>query len=168
MHFFFIKIFLVTLLFTILPFDSPILDTINIVLFTSLTLLALYSHFLAMTQQPGILPLNYASLNEHNITVRFAKLFDERDMAAITSPDYPGERLVVCRNPDLARERARKRQDLLAATEKDLAAIAAAVRRSRKPPRGARAALAWRSPRRSAPARSRGNGSSCAATRGRL
>ena len=40
-------------------------------------------------------------------------------MAAITSPDYPGERLVVCRNPDLARERARKRQDLLAATEKD-------------------------------------------------
>src|SRR4249919_2367290 len=63
-------------------------------------------------------------------------LFDKRDMAAITSPDYPGERLVVCRNPDLARERARKRQDLLAATEKDLAAIAAAVRRSRKPPRG--------------------------------
>ena len=63
-------------------------------------------------------------------------LFDERDMAAITSPDYPGERLVVCRNPDLARERARKRQDLLAATEKDLAAIAAAVRRSRKPLRG--------------------------------
>src|SRR4249920_3829853 len=63
-------------------------------------------------------------------------LFDKRDMAAITSPDYPGERLIVCRNPDLARERARKRQDLLAAIEKDLAAIAAAVRRSRKPPRG--------------------------------
>src|SRR4249919_3933600 len=41
-------------------------------------------------------------------------LFDEHDMAAITSPDYPGERLVVCRNPDLARERARKREDLLA------------------------------------------------------
>ena len=54
-------------------------------------------------------------------------LFDERDMAAITSPDYPGERLVVCRNRDLARERARKRQELLAATEKDLAVIAAAV-----------------------------------------
>ena len=63
-------------------------------------------------------------------------LFDERDMAAITSPDYPGERLIVCRNRDLARERARKREDLLAATEKDLAAIAAAVRRSRKPLRG--------------------------------
>jgi hypothetical protein len=63
-------------------------------------------------------------------------LFDARDMAAITSPDYPGERLVVCRNPDLARERARKRQDLLAATEKDLAVIAAAVRRARKPLRG--------------------------------
>ena len=63
-------------------------------------------------------------------------LFDDRDMAAITSPDYPGERLIVCRNPDLARERARKREDLLAATEKDLAVIAAAVRRARKPLRG--------------------------------
>ncbi len=63
-------------------------------------------------------------------------LFDERDMAAITSPDYPGERLMVCRNRDLARERARKREDLLAATERDLAAIAAAVRRARKPLRG--------------------------------
>ena len=63
-------------------------------------------------------------------------LFDDRDMAAITSPDYPGERLIVCRNRDLARERARKREDLLAATEKDLAIIAAAVRRARKPLRG--------------------------------
>ena len=45
-------------------------------------------------------------------------------------PTYPGERLIVCRNPDLARERARKREDLLAATEKDLAVIAAAVRRA--------------------------------------
>jgi transposase len=63
-------------------------------------------------------------------------LFDERDMAAVTSPDYPGERLIVCRNPDLARERTRKRQDLLAATEADLAVIAAAVRRARNPLRG--------------------------------
>ena len=63
-------------------------------------------------------------------------LFDQRDMAAITSPDYPGERLIVCRNPDLARERTRKRQDLLAATEADLAVIAAAVRRDRNPLRG--------------------------------
>ncbi|MGO9768210.1 MAG: IS1634 family transposase [Roseiarcus sp.] len=63
-------------------------------------------------------------------------LFDERDMAAITSPDYPGERLIVCRNPDLARERTRKRQDLLAATEDDLGAIAAAVGRARKPLHG--------------------------------
>src|ERR1700730_14864576 len=55
-------------------------------------------------------------------------LFDQRDMAAITSPDYPGERLIVCRNPDLARERTRKREDLLAATESDLAVIPAAVR----------------------------------------
>src|ERR1700736_2788854 len=63
-------------------------------------------------------------------------LFDQRDMAAITSPDYPGERLIVCRNPDLARERTRKREDLLAATEDDLAVIAAAVRRARSPLRG--------------------------------
>jgi len=64
-------------------------------------------------------------------------LFDERDMAAITSPDFPGERLIVCRNPDLARERARKREDLLAATERDLAKIAASVARQRQPLRGA-------------------------------
>ena len=63
-------------------------------------------------------------------------LFDERDMAAITSPDYPGERLIVCRNPDLARERTRKRLDLLAATERDLADIAAAVARPKRPLRG--------------------------------
>jgi hypothetical protein len=63
-------------------------------------------------------------------------LFDQRDMAAITSPDYPGERLIICRNADLARERARKRQELLAATEQDLAVIAAAVGRTRKPLRG--------------------------------
>jgi hypothetical protein len=63
-------------------------------------------------------------------------LFDQRDMAAITSPDYPGERLIVCRNPDLARERSRKRQDLLAATEADLAVVAAAVGRTRNPLRG--------------------------------
>jgi len=48
-------------------------------------------------------------------------LFDHRDMAEITSPDYPGERLVVCKNPLLAEERARKRAELLAATEKELA-----------------------------------------------
>ncbi len=56
-------------------------------------------------------------------------LFDQRDMAAITSPDYPGERLIVCRNPDLARERARKREDLLQATERDLARVVKAVSR---------------------------------------
>ena len=64
-------------------------------------------------------------------------LFDQRDMASITAPDYPGERLVVCRNPDLATERARKREDLLAATERDLARIQAAVARKRAPLRGA-------------------------------
>jgi hypothetical protein len=64
-------------------------------------------------------------------------LFDERDMAAITSPEYPDERLIVCRNPDLARERARKREDLLQVTEKDLKVIATAVGRRTKPLRGA-------------------------------
>ena len=48
-------------------------------------------------------------------------LFDDRDMADITSPEFPGERLIVCRNRALASERARKREDLLAATERDLA-----------------------------------------------
>ena len=63
-------------------------------------------------------------------------LFDQRDMAEIASPDYPGERLVVCKNPDLAAERRRKREDLLAATEKELARIKAAVERDRRPLRG--------------------------------
>jgi len=63
-------------------------------------------------------------------------LFDERDFAEITTPDYPGERLIVCRNPDLARERARKREDLLAATERDLSRIAAQVRRRHTSLRG--------------------------------
>ena len=64
-------------------------------------------------------------------------LFDDRDMAAVTSPDFPGERLIVCRNADLARERSRKREDLLKATERDLAKVAAAVARKTRPLRGA-------------------------------
>jgi Transposase DDE domain len=58
-------------------------------------------------------------------------LFDEQDLAEITSPDFPGERLVCCRNPVLAEERARKREDLLAATEKLLAPVAARVQAGR-------------------------------------
>src|SRR5690349_15288903 len=54
-------------------------------------------------------------------------LFDEQDLAEITSQDYPGERLVACRNPVLAGERARKREALLAATEKLLAPLIARV-----------------------------------------
>jgi hypothetical protein len=54
-------------------------------------------------------------------------LFDTQDMAEIHHPDYPGERLIACRNPALAAERARKRDDLLAATEKLLAPIIARV-----------------------------------------
>lgn len=63
-------------------------------------------------------------------------LFDERNLIELTSEHFPGERLVVCRNPLLAEERARKRGELLAATEADLAKIAAATQRSRKPLRG--------------------------------
>ena len=63
-------------------------------------------------------------------------LFDETDMAEITSPDYPGERLIACCNPFLAAERARKRGELLAATEAALEKIGAATRRARRPLRG--------------------------------
>jgi len=56
-------------------------------------------------------------------------LFDNQDLAEISHPDYPGERLIACRNPALAHERARKRDELLAATESDLAAIAERVAR---------------------------------------
>jgi hypothetical protein len=63
-------------------------------------------------------------------------LFDQRDMASITAPEFPGERLVVCRNPDLAAQRSRKRAELLAATEGDLTRIQAAVTRRRDPLRG--------------------------------
>ena len=66
-------------------------------------------------------------------------LFDERDLAEVTSEEFPGERLIVCRNPLLAAERQRKRHELLAATEKDLETIAAATRRENRPLRGAAA-----------------------------
>ncbi|MDG0835166.1 IS1634 family transposase, partial [Pelomonas saccharophila] len=66
-------------------------------------------------------------------------LFDERNLLELTSEHFPGERLVVCRNPLLAEERARKRGELLAATEADLAKIAAATRRERQPLRGEQA-----------------------------
>ncbi len=58
-------------------------------------------------------------------------LFDERNLIELTSPDYPGERLVVCRNPQLAKLRAHKREDLLAATEKSLQTIRARVQAGR-------------------------------------
>jgi hypothetical protein len=63
-------------------------------------------------------------------------LFDTQDLVEIDSPDFPGERLVCCHNPVLAAQRARKRGELLAATEKELAPIAAATRRERRPLRG--------------------------------
>jgi hypothetical protein len=63
-------------------------------------------------------------------------LFDVQDLAEITSPDFPGERLVACMNPFLEAERARTRESLLTATEADLAKIAAACARARRPLRG--------------------------------
>ena len=63
-------------------------------------------------------------------------LFDEQNLVEISHPDYPGERLVCCHNPALADERARKRGELLAATEKELDKIAAATGRQRRPLRG--------------------------------
>ena len=66
-------------------------------------------------------------------------LFDERDLAEVTSEEFPGERLIVCRNPLLAAERQRKRLELLAATEKELEPIVAATRRPKNPLRGAAA-----------------------------
>ncbi len=63
-------------------------------------------------------------------------LFNERDLGEITSSMYPDERLVVCRNPLLADERARKRQALLAATEKELDKIVQAAGRTKRPLRG--------------------------------
>ena len=63
-------------------------------------------------------------------------LFDHQDMAEITHPDYPGERLIACHNPFLEADRARKRGELLDGTEAELEKIAAAARRTRQPIRG--------------------------------
>jgi transposase len=63
-------------------------------------------------------------------------LFDERDLAEVSSPDYPNERLIVCRNPLLADERSRKRRELIDATEQDLLKIQARVRRAKRPLHG--------------------------------
>jgi hypothetical protein len=63
-------------------------------------------------------------------------LFDERDLAEIVSPAFPGERLVVCKNPLLAEDRARKRNELLEATERELTRISEAVARPVRPLRG--------------------------------
>jgi transposase len=63
-------------------------------------------------------------------------LFDERDLLEIEHPEYPGERLVVCRNPRLAQERVRKREDLTVALEEQLAKVRTAVQRERNPLRG--------------------------------
>jgi transposase len=61
-------------------------------------------------------------------------LFDEKNLAEIASPDFPGERLVVCYNPLLAADRRRKREELLQATEKGLAKLGAGVARRTKTP----------------------------------
>ncbi len=60
-------------------------------------------------------------------------LFDETNLAAITHPDYPDERLIACRNPDLARLRANKREELLVATEKELERLSSSAGSSKYP-----------------------------------
>jgi transposase len=64
-------------------------------------------------------------------------LFDQQDLAEIQSPDYPGERLIACRNPLLAAERAKKREELLQATEQELDKVVAATNREKRPLSGA-------------------------------
>jgi hypothetical protein len=64
-------------------------------------------------------------------------LFDEQNLAEISSPDYPGERLIACRNPLLAADRDRTREELLQATEKELDKIVAATTREKRPLFGA-------------------------------
>lgn len=63
-------------------------------------------------------------------------LFDQQDLAEIQHPSYPGERLIACRNPLLAEERSRKRNELLEATEKQLKKIEEATKRKKRPLRG--------------------------------
>jgi len=63
-------------------------------------------------------------------------LFDQQNLAEITHPDYPGERLIACRNPLLAAERARKREELLVATEAALKQVQAATQRAKRALRG--------------------------------
>ena len=93
-------------------------------------------NFITALRAPGIQSLAEAG------TIQLS-LFDERNLAEVSSPDYPDERLIVCRNPLLAEERSRKRRDLLDATEKDLIKIQARVRRPKRPLRGeAKIALA--------------------------
>lgn len=65
------------------------------------------------------------------------ELFDQRDLAEVSSPEYPNERLIVCRNPFLAEERSRTREELLHETEKLLVAIKTATERAKRPLRGA-------------------------------
>ena len=64
-------------------------------------------------------------------------LFDDADLIEIRSAEYPGERLMVCRNPLLAEERARKREDLLEATEALLEPIVAATKHEKRRLKGA-------------------------------
>jgi len=75
-----------------------------------------------------------AALVEHG-TLQLS-LFDEQDLAEISDPSFPGERLVVCKNPLLAERRGRKRAELLAATERELEVVAKAVARAKRPLRG--------------------------------
>jgi len=78
-------------------------------------------------------PVIAALVNEGSLQL---SLFDRRDLAEIASPEFPDERLIVCKNPLLAEDRSRKRKELLEATERALEQIAAATRRAKRALRG--------------------------------
>ena len=95
------------------------------------------------TAAPGSHGIEWISALRANQIQKLAKdgqlqmsLFDQTDLVEIAHPDFPDERLIACFNPLLAEERARKRPDLLAATEKQLEKIAVATKRKRRPLRG--------------------------------
>ena len=116
-------------------------------------------HWITALRAPAIRPL----VESGKIQLSF---FDQRDLAEIQSPDYPDERLIVCKNPLMAVRRAKKRQALLEATEHQLDKIVAATERPRAPLEGRGP---YRAPRREgAPSLQNGETLSSRHPRGRL
>lgn len=75
----FLQIYGTTFYFCILSFESILLKTVHAILFTFLTFMAFWAHLIAMTTNPGVLPLHYKTLDENKVTLKFAALLDERE-----------------------------------------------------------------------------------------